>query len=265
MDVPLTIIVGIDGSPASQQALAWAIAEGRLRKAVVRAVYAWDYPPAIVDDLGEVQRAAERRLAEAVAELDDGGAVEQQALQGRAAEVLVEASRGAELLVVGSRGHGGFTSALLGSVSQACTHHADCPVVVIRDRDGTPGRTRDWHPDEVIARETAQNAKSWDVLARLGVREGTELALEFLFDTGGLAGDRELAAFLRSETGYEVTIEPGGVTGHTPPMPVSPTALDEWVTKMVLAGHEHGGCAFDGWTATLSAGRRKLPSPTGSR
>ena len=38
------------------------------------------------------------------------------------------------------------------------------------------------------------------------------------------------------------------------PMPVSPAALDEWVTRMVLAGHEHGGCAFDGWTATLPPG-----------
>jgi nucleotide-binding universal stress UspA family protein len=36
------------------------------------------------------------------------------------------------LLVVGSRGHGGFTEALLGSVSQACVHHAWCPVVIIR-------------------------------------------------------------------------------------------------------------------------------------
>jgi nucleotide-binding universal stress UspA family protein len=46
--------------------------------------------------------------------------------------VLTAAADGADLLVVGSRGHGGFTEALLGSVSQHCVHHAPCPVVIIR-------------------------------------------------------------------------------------------------------------------------------------
>jgi nucleotide-binding universal stress UspA family protein len=56
--------------------------------------------------------------------------------EGNAAQVLLEASHDADLLVVGSRGHGGFTEALLGSVSQACAHHARCPVVIVREPDG---------------------------------------------------------------------------------------------------------------------------------
>jgi nucleotide-binding universal stress UspA family protein len=53
------------------------------------------------------------------------------AVQGQAAESLLEAAKGAELLVVGSRGHGGFAGLLLGSVSSACAQHARCPVVII--------------------------------------------------------------------------------------------------------------------------------------
>ena len=53
--------------------------------------------------------------------------------EGHPAEALLRAARGADLLVVGSRGHGGFASALLGSVSMQCVLHAHCPVLVFRD------------------------------------------------------------------------------------------------------------------------------------
>ena len=57
--------------------------------------------------------------------------VHQVVLAGNPAQVLLDTAAGADLLVVGSRGHGGFTEALLGSVSQRCVHHARCPVVVV--------------------------------------------------------------------------------------------------------------------------------------
>jgi nucleotide-binding universal stress UspA family protein len=48
--------------------------------------------------------------------------------------VLVAVAEGADLLVVGCRGPGGLTEALLGSVGQYCTHHASCPVVIMRGK-----------------------------------------------------------------------------------------------------------------------------------
>jgi hypothetical protein len=131
--------------------------------------------------------------------------------------------------------------------------HAACPVVVVRNPDADSEHA--WDPVEVIARECVRNAETWDALVRLGVDEGTPLALEFVYETCGSDADGTLADFLRHEHGYEVEVEPGGVTGQTPPIPVSPAGLDVWVETMVLAGREHGGCAFGGWTATLQAGR----------
>ncbi len=52
---------------------------------------------------------------------------------GDPAEELINASRDADMVVVGSRGSGGFASLLMGSVSSKVTHHAACPVVVIRE------------------------------------------------------------------------------------------------------------------------------------
>jgi hypothetical protein len=109
-----------------------------------------------------------------------------------------------------------------------------------------------WHPEELLGREFAQNAKTWAALQGLGVREGSEIAFDFFFQTAGPDADRQLAEFISSLTGYQVVVEPDGVSGHTPPMAVSPTALDDWVRAMLYAGFEHGRCQFAGWTTTLS-------------
>jgi nucleotide-binding universal stress UspA family protein len=262
---PPTIIVALDGSPASRQALLWAVAEAHLRQARLRTIYAWQ-PETSADGwvaggfvdgklpgIDEQRHGAERRLTAMLADAGvELGAIEPCVVAGDPVEVLVSQSRQAQLLVVGTRGHGAAASVLLGSVSRGCAQHAHCPVVVVRGLRAH-SEPRPWRPEEVIARETAQNTRTWEMLARLGVEEGTPLVLEFLYETSGPVSDSLLAEYLRGREGYRVDVEPDGVTGQTAPLPVSPATLDAWVTEMVLAGHEHGGCAFDGWTADLSA------------
>ncbi|WP_371477471.1 universal stress protein [Kitasatospora sp. NBC_00315] len=143
------IVVGMDGSPASENALRWAIAQARLTGGTVQAVTAWEYPAFYgwvgavpVSDGFDPQELATRTLAETVAEV--AGAeppvkVSQAVIPGNPARVLLDAAEGAALLVVGSRGLGGFSGAVLGSVSRHLTEHAPCPVVVIRDDHGPAG------------------------------------------------------------------------------------------------------------------------------
>jgi len=84
-------------------------------------------------DLTEDADAAVRAfVAETVGEERDVK-IETAAVQGQqASAALIDTARDADLLVVGSRGAGGFSSLLLGSVSQQCAHHAPCPVVIVR-------------------------------------------------------------------------------------------------------------------------------------
>ncbi len=148
------VVVGVDASEGARAAFRWAIAEARLRKARLRAVYAWTFSyPGAADyaylsggylvgatapnpdtDVSSLRRAAEKLLereSAALREEADGVEVEREVIEGRAAEVLVGAVSERDLLVVGSRGHGGFVGLLLGSVSQRCAHHAPCPVVIV--------------------------------------------------------------------------------------------------------------------------------------
>ncbi len=141
------IVAGIDGSPSSISALRWAIRQAGLTGATVDAMIAWHYPvsaggygwaPTGMGTAFDFKENAEKVLADAIGTACDPGSgviVRARVVEGNAAQVLLDASDGADLLVVGSRGHGGFTEALLGSVSQHCVHHANCPVVVIRGQE----------------------------------------------------------------------------------------------------------------------------------
>jgi nucleotide-binding universal stress UspA family protein len=144
------IVVGVDGSEPSKEALHWALGEARLRQATLRAIYAWLYPnvggrgyiPPELLDRAVLSRSAQAKLDAAVTEVagtSPGVDLERTVVEGPTARVLVEAGEEAELLVVGSRGHGGLAGLLLGSVSQQCVHHAACPVVIVHPPKPTGG------------------------------------------------------------------------------------------------------------------------------
>jgi nucleotide-binding universal stress UspA family protein len=133
------IVVGVDGSEGSVEALRWAVEYARNVAGSLVAVKTWHYPwamqtaPAQID--AKVSDQTRQELDEAFAKsgVDTSGVdVERLALEGHPSVVLVKESAAADLLVVGSKGHSAFAGMLLGSVSQHLVHSAACPVVVVR-------------------------------------------------------------------------------------------------------------------------------------
>jgi nucleotide-binding universal stress UspA family protein len=148
-----TIVVGVDGSAASHEALRWAVAEAKLRDARLVAVHAWSFVPAqpigdagllampsadLAGQLSAESDAAAAALDEAVdaALRDDPSvAIEKKLVEGDAGEAIVAEAADADLIVVGSHGRTGLKAALLGSVSRHVVDRAKCPVVVVKSRE----------------------------------------------------------------------------------------------------------------------------------
>jgi len=134
------VLVGVDGSPASELAVAIAFDEASRRGVDLQALHAWSdvqvYELPGVDWV-TVKAEAERSLAERLAgwqERYPDVTVHRLVECDRPAPQLIEKSEGAQLVVVGSHGRGGLSGMLLGSVSNAVLHSVRMPVIVARPR-----------------------------------------------------------------------------------------------------------------------------------
>ncbi|GLP82789.1 universal stress protein [Mycobacterium antarcticum] len=132
------VVVGIDGSPASELATAVAFDEASWRGAELVALHAWiDSEPPGLPPLAwpNFQSAAEETLAERLAGWNDrypDVVVHRRVVFDQPARHLLEVGEAAQLLVVGSHGRGGFAGMLLGSVSTTVVHATSTPVIVCR-------------------------------------------------------------------------------------------------------------------------------------
>lgn len=136
-----TIVVGVDTSASSKDALRWAAHQAELTGARLRVVMSWEIPSmafwAPLPEGLDLEKDAREALEQTVREvLGPDPAVDLSLVlaEGHPAPVLLEQAADADLLVLGSRGHGEFAGMLIGSVSEHCVAHAPCPVVVVRPR-----------------------------------------------------------------------------------------------------------------------------------
>ena len=141
------VVVGVDGSEASEPALGYAFAYAASRGRSLTAVHTWWWEPLEGISLGEPWIGDWTEIASQEATLVSESLagwsekypdvpVRSHVVRGDPVVELLDQSRGASLLVVGSRGRGGFIGLVLGSVSRRVLKRASCPVAVVRSVGG---------------------------------------------------------------------------------------------------------------------------------
>ena len=161
-----TIVVGIDGSVASEQALDWAIDQAVLEHRPLTLLHGMGDPTpvwvdhAVLDEGSSTYTAlrlegastlgvARARVAERAPQVEVHEILE--FVDPR--DLLLEQSKGAALVVVGSRGRGRIRSTLLGSVGVAVARHTACPAIIHR-----PGPARSEHHGILVAADGTEES-----------------------------------------------------------------------------------------------------------
>jgi nucleotide-binding universal stress UspA family protein len=135
------VVVGVDGSRASEAAIDFAFEEASLRGCGLTALHAWSHPMALgpADMLSLVDKSRQedeqRVLTEALAgwsEKRPEVTVTRVVSRSSAKAALADASRRAQLVVVGARGRGGFAGLLMGSVGLCLLRASACPIAIVR-------------------------------------------------------------------------------------------------------------------------------------
>ncbi|MPY31189.1 universal stress protein [Streptomyces adustus] len=205
------VVVGVDGSPESLTAAAWAAREAERRGRSLHLVHAWDWHPRHEDR--EIANAAQRHLARRAlrqaaervrAERPRVRLTEEQ-MEGPATAALLKAADQADLMVLGSRGLSGFTGFLVGSVAFGVVAKATRPVVLVR-------------PDEEAADEhlptsdgeASTDTSYGDVVLAIDLDEACDEVIEFAFEAARLRRTR-LRAVHAWHTSGPVGLGPGDI------------------------------------------------------
>jgi nucleotide-binding universal stress UspA family protein len=131
------IVVGVDGSTGSRDAVRWAAEQARLTGAELRAVATWRWPnyvtriPPGADPGADTLSTLQEVIAEIRTAFPDVP-VSEHVVEGPGGPALLSQATDAALLVVGARGRAAYPGMLLGSVAEYCVRNGPCPVVVVR-------------------------------------------------------------------------------------------------------------------------------------
>lgn len=129
---PRPVVLGADGSEASEAAIRFAFRAAEAHRAPLLAVCALTDAPGILGGTRQMEEEFSRMLVTHEKEHPDVTVIRQVTPRSPRAELLDEAA-GSPLVVVGARGRGGLYGMTLGSVAEALLHHAPCPVAIVRE------------------------------------------------------------------------------------------------------------------------------------
>lgn len=193
------IVVGVDGSAAGKVAADWAARDAARRGVPLTLVHViapkdlqmWIEVPAPQEYLRWQSERSERVMSEATAIAERAAenrplTVVRQVVPGEAKATLIDMSKDADMVVVGSRGLGAWGRRLLGSVSTAVVHHAQCPVAVIHDEDPLMD-----HPDQA------------PVVVGVDGSKAAEQAIAIAFEEASLRGVDLVAVHAWNDVDYE--------------------------------------------------------------
>lgn len=138
------VVVAVDGSPASDNAVRWAANTAAKRGVPLRLASSYTLPQFLYSEgMVPPQELYDDLQRETLSTIDDAREIAlsvnpdlligHAVAEGSPIDMLLEMSRDAAMIVMGSRGLGGLSGMVLGSVSGAVVSHASCPVVVVRE------------------------------------------------------------------------------------------------------------------------------------
>ncbi|MCX4510670.1 universal stress protein [Streptomyces sp. NBC_01619] len=227
------LTAGVDGSPESRWAAAWAADEAVLRNLPLRIVHADDWPVSVavpVDGFETQHRWSDEMLTEVTNNLRErhpGLEITTQRLSARPPAALAAEASEAELLVLGSRGLSRITGFLIGSVGLATIGATERPVVLVRAAE---------QPDD--GPPPARIGPYRDLIVGVDVNQSCDALLAFAFDEAARRG-----CTLRAVYGWSL-----------PPVLSPDPTLDQGVRREVAA--EVGRALAD----LLMPWRQKFPS-----
>ena len=179
------VVVAVDGSAASHNAVRWAANTANKRGIPLRLASSYTMPQFLyAEGMVPPQELFDDLQSETMEKIDEARAIAHEVApelkightiaEGSPIDMLLDMSRDVTMIVMGSRGLGGLSGMVMGSVSAAVVSHASCPVVVVRE-DNTVNESTKYGPVVIGVDGSDVSQKATEIAFAEADARGSEL------------------------------------------------------------------------------------------